>query len=85
MNKTMPETNKKLVWRNLLKYQCPDCFSQLEAVLNPHIGVTQHKCTICEFKIGIDKFESMVDSMRRSRPRRPYTEEEDNLSKLNNL
>lgn len=83
----MTENKKRMVWRNLLKYQCPECFSQLEAVLNPHIGVTQHKCTICAFKIGIDKFENMVDSMRRSRPRRPYNnnDEDDNLSKLNNL
>lgn len=79
----MPETNKKtMVWRNLLKYQCPECFAQLE---EQH-GAGRHKCTVCAFKIGIEKFESMVDSMRKQRSQKFNNQsEEDNLSRLNNL
>lgn len=75
------ENKSKLVWRNLLKYQCPDCFSQLERPGD----VGPDKCTICNFKISREKLERYCDSMWASRPRRPYNEEEDNLSKLNNL
>lgn len=69
-----------MVWRNLAKYKCPDCFNVLE---RPG-GIGFHKCTVCNFKIGAEKLDRFVASMLKSKPRRQESEE-DNLSKLNNL
>lgn len=77
----MTENKKRMVWRNLLKYKCPECFNDMQ-----RHDTGPHRCTVCNFKIGSDKFESMVDSMRATRAKRyEANSEEDNLSKLNNL
>ena len=70
-----------MVWRNLTKYKCPECFAQLERPGD--IGL--HKCTICTFKISALKLDKFVTSMLKSKPRRPELEDEENIGRLNNL
>lgn len=70
-----------MVWRNLAKYQCPECFAQLERPGD--IGL--HRCTICNFKINDQKLNQIVTSLTQKKVLKQYTNEVENLSKLNNL
>jgi len=77
----MTENKKTMVWRNLLKYKCPECFSILERPGD----IGPHRCTICNFKINDEKLTSIVASMQKGKQRHRTPSEEDNLSKINNL
>lgn len=74
-----------MIWKRLKENKCPRCVSYLmpssdrSGVYN---GVTKCSSKTCDFAIGTDKFDDMINDMYRPKKERRY---DDNLSALNNL
>lgn len=68
-------------WDQLKQNNCPKCSSQLRS----NIFSECYECThsMCDFKIGDKKFDTIIENMYKGKFKTPDFEQ--NLSDLNNL
>ena len=70
-------------WNNLKNVKCPACGSGLKTSLLSDFYFCVNNPASCDFKIGKEKYDSVVNNLYK--PRARYETQEDNLSALNNL
>jgi len=75
----------KLIWSRLKTMRCPKCNLNLcGSLLDPVYQCEGNADASCDFSIGKEKFDKIVDDMY-GKPKKQFQSEDDRLSELNNL
>ena len=68
-------------WKKLKEMKCPKC----GCVLLTNDAKDWYRCCSCDFKIRSTRFDEIINGLYKPKSQINNEEEEDNLSKLNNL